>query len=56
MSALARVGRRAGTRELFANMLARRNAAGLLSEDLRHEHRRDLGQPARRAYSMVGLM
>ena len=44
IDALAAVGRREEARELFENMLARRNPAGLLSEDLDARDGRALGQ------------
>ena len=55
ISALARVGRRDEARDLFENMLARRNRAGLLSEDL-DPATGELWGNFPQTYSMVGLI
>jgi GH15 family glucan-1,4-alpha-glucosidase len=55
IDALALVGRRDEARALFANMLARRNAAGLLSEDL-DAKTGELWGNFPQTYSMVGLI
>jgi GH15 family glucan-1,4-alpha-glucosidase len=55
IDALALVGRRDEARELFANMLTRRNAAGLLSEDL-DAKTGELWGNIPQTYSMVGLI
>ncbi|TMA33865.1 MAG: glycoside hydrolase family 15 protein [Deltaproteobacteria bacterium] len=55
IDALAAVGRREEARALFANMLARRNPAGLLSEDLDGKTG-ELWGNLPQTYSMVGLI
>jgi len=55
IDALAAVGRREEARALFANMLARRNPAGLLSEDL-DAKTGELWGNIPQTYSMVGLI
>jgi GH15 family glucan-1,4-alpha-glucosidase len=55
IDALAAVGRRDEARALFVNMLARRNAAGLLSEDLDAKSG-ELWGNLPQSYSMVGLI
>ena len=55
IDALAAVGRREEARELFSNMLARRNSAGLLSEDLDHDTGELWGNYPQ-TYSLVGLI
>jgi len=55
IDALAAVGRGAEARELFENMLARRNALGLLSEDI-DVHTGELWGNLPQTYSMVGLI
>ena len=55
IDALALVGRRDEARALFANMLTRRNAAGLLSEDL-DAKTGELWGNFPQTYSMVGLI
>ena len=46
IDALAALGRKEEAREMFADLLARRNAFGLLSEDIHPIDRRAVGQPA----------
>jgi GH15 family glucan-1,4-alpha-glucosidase len=55
VDALASLGRREEARELFENMLARRNRLGLLSEDLAVESG-ELWGNFPQTYSMVGLI
>jgi GH15 family glucan-1,4-alpha-glucosidase len=55
IDALAAVGRRGEARALFANMLARRNTAGLLSEDLDVDSG-ELWGNFPQTYSLVGLI
>ena len=55
VDALAAVGRKEEARELFENMLAKRNAVGLLSKDLDTESR-ELWGNFPQTYSMVGLI
>jgi GH15 family glucan-1,4-alpha-glucosidase len=55
IDALAAVGRREEARDLFANMLARRNPAGLLSEDL-DANTGELWGNFPQTYSLVGLI
>jgi len=55
IDALHAMGRRDEARELFENMLARRNGAGLLSEDLDPESGEAWGNFPQ-TYSMVGLI
>ena len=55
IDALVAVGRQHEARELFANLLARRNAAGLLSEDI-HPNTGDLWGNYPQTYSLVGLI
>jgi len=55
ISALAALGRREEARELFENMLARRNSAGLLSEDI-DPKTGELWGNLPQTYSMVGLI
>ena len=55
INALAAVGRHAEARELFENMLARRNALGLLSEDL-DPKTGELWGNFPQTYSMVGII
>jgi GH15 family glucan-1,4-alpha-glucosidase len=55
IDALAALGRRKEARELFENMLARRNRLGLLSEDLDPESG-ELWGNFPQTYSMVGLI
>jgi GH15 family glucan-1,4-alpha-glucosidase len=55
IDALALVGRRDEARALFANMLTRRNAAGLLSEDL-DAKTGELWGNFPQTYSLVGLI
>ncbi len=55
IGALAAVGRRDEARELFENMLARRNHAGLLSEDV-DPGSGELWGNIPQTYSMVGLI
>ncbi|MGH7336335.1 MAG: glycoside hydrolase family 15 protein, partial [Myxococcota bacterium] len=55
IDALALVGRRDEARALFANMLTKRNAAGLLSEDL-DARTGELWGNIPQSYSMVGLI
>jgi GH15 family glucan-1,4-alpha-glucosidase len=55
IDALAALGRREEARELFENMLARRNRLGLLSEDLDPESG-ELWGNFPQTYSMVGLI
>ena len=53
--ALAAVGRKEEARKLFENMLAKRNAVGLLSEDLDTKSG-ELWGNFPQTYSMVGLI
>ena len=46
IDALAALDRKEEAREMFADLLARRNAFGLLSEDIHPDERRAVGQPA----------
>jgi GH15 family glucan-1,4-alpha-glucosidase len=55
LDALARVGRVAEARELFENMLARRNPLGLLSEDV-HPQTGELWGNYPQTYSLVGII
>ncbi|HSC60933.1 MAG TPA: glycoside hydrolase family 15 protein [Rhizomicrobium sp.] len=55
IDSLAAVGRVDEARALYENLLARRNAAGLLSEDL-HPHTGELWGNFPQAYSLVGLV
>lgn len=55
LDALAKVGRREEARELFENMLARRNHLGLLSEDV-HPHTGELWGNYPQTYSLVGII
>jgi len=55
IDALARVGRRDEARELFNNMLGRRNSLGLLSEDL-DPRTGELWGNFPQTYSMVGII
>ncbi len=55
IDALAAIGRKAEARELFENMLAHRNHAGLLSEDIDPETG-ELWGNFPQTYSMVGLI
>jgi GH15 family glucan-1,4-alpha-glucosidase len=55
VGALAALGRREEARELFENMLCRRNRAGLLSEDLAGESG-ELWGNFPQTYSLVGLI
>lgn len=55
IEALAAVGRRDEARELFENLLARRNHAGLLSEDI-DVKTGELWGNFPQTYSMVGLI
>jgi GH15 family glucan-1,4-alpha-glucosidase len=55
IGALAAIGRREEARELFENMLARRNRAGLLSEDV-DPVSGELWGNLPQTYSMVGLI
>jgi GH15 family glucan-1,4-alpha-glucosidase len=55
IDSLASVGRADEARRLFENLLAQRNAAGLLSEDL-HPQTRELWGNFPQAYSLVGLI
>ena len=55
VEALAAVGRQQEARELFENMLARRNRLGLLSEDL-DPATGELWGNFPQTYSMVGLV
>jgi GH15 family glucan-1,4-alpha-glucosidase len=55
IDALAATGRRDDAREIFENLLAHRNAVGLLSEDL-HPQTKDLWGNFPQAYSLVGLV
>ncbi len=55
INALASVGRREEARELFENMLARRNSLGLLSEDL-DVTTGELWGNFPQSYSMVGIV
>jgi GH15 family glucan-1,4-alpha-glucosidase len=55
IGALAAIGRRGEARELFENMLARRNRAGLLSEDIDPADGSLWGNLPQ-TYSMVGLI
>ncbi|HEU4429562.1 MAG TPA: glycoside hydrolase family 15 protein, partial [Myxococcota bacterium] len=55
IGALAALGRREEARELFENMLARRNSAGLLSEDI-DPKTGELWGNLPQTYSMVGLI
>jgi GH15 family glucan-1,4-alpha-glucosidase len=55
IDALARVGRRAEARELFENMLERRNPLGLLSEDI-DPTSGELWGNFPQTYSMVGII
>ncbi|HEX2485435.1 MAG TPA: glycoside hydrolase family 15 protein, partial [Myxococcota bacterium] len=55
VDALHALGRRAEARDLFENMLARRNGAGLLSEDLDPATGEPWGNLPQ-TYSMVGLI
>jgi GH15 family glucan-1,4-alpha-glucosidase len=55
IDALARIGRREEAREIFEALLARRNAVGLLSEDL-HPATGELWGNFPQTYSMVGVI
>jgi pentatricopeptide repeat protein len=55
INALAALGRREEARELFEHMLARRNNAGLLSEDI-DPATGELWGNIPQSYSMVGLI
>ncbi len=55
IDALAAVGRQREARELFTNLLARRNNAGLLSEDI-DPHSGELWGNYPQTYSLVGLI
>ena len=55
IDALAAVGRRREARELFCNMLERRNDLGLLSEDLDPDTG-ELWGNFPQTYSMVGIV
>jgi GH15 family glucan-1,4-alpha-glucosidase len=55
IDSLAAVGRQEEARALYENLLSRRNAAGLLSEDL-HPQTGDLWGNFPQAYSLVGLI
>ncbi len=55
IDALTRVGRIEEARELFNNMLARRNSLGLLSEDIDHKTG-ELWGNFPQTYSMVGII
>ena len=55
IDSLAAVGRVDEARALYENLLSRRNAAGLLSEDL-HPHTGELWGNFPQAYSLVGLI
>ncbi len=55
LDALARVGRKEEARELFENMLARRNHLGLLSEDV-HPATGELWGNYPQTYSLVGII
>ena len=55
VDALAAVGRKDEARALFRNLLARRNAAGLLSEDIDPKDGTMWGNFPQ-TYSMVGLI
>jgi pentatricopeptide repeat protein len=55
IGALAAVGRHEEAREMFCNMLARRNALGLLSEDL-DPVSGELWGNFPQTYSMVGIV
>lgn len=55
IDSLAAVGRHDEARKLFENMLAHRNPAGLLSEDL-HPQTKELWGNFPQAYSLVGLI
>ncbi|TDU25593.1 GH15 family glucan-1,4-alpha-glucosidase [Panacagrimonas perspica] len=55
LDALAKVGRRDEARELFENMLARRNHLGLLSEDV-HPQTGELWGNYPQTYSLVGII
>ncbi|HEX7636852.1 MAG TPA: glycoside hydrolase family 15 protein [Burkholderiaceae bacterium] len=55
VDALARVGRREEAREAFEALLARRNPAGILSEDM-NPHTGELWGNFPQTYSMVGII
>lgn len=55
LDALARVGRAGEARELFENMLSRRNHVGLLSEDV-HPQTGELWGNYPQTYSLVGII
>jgi GH15 family glucan-1,4-alpha-glucosidase len=55
INALASIGRRDEARELFEDLLSRRNAMGLLSEDL-HPQTGELWGNFPQTYSMVGIV
>jgi GH15 family glucan-1,4-alpha-glucosidase len=55
INALASIGRRDEARELFEDLLSRRNAMGLLSEDL-HPRTGELWGNFPQTYSMVGIV
>jgi pentatricopeptide repeat protein len=55
IDALAKVGRREEARDLFENMLARRNHLGLLSEDV-HPQTGELWGNYPQTYSLVGII
>jgi GH15 family glucan-1,4-alpha-glucosidase len=55
IDALARIGRKDEAREIFEALLARRNAVGLLSEDL-HPQSGELWGNFPQTYSMVGVI
>jgi len=55
INALASVGRREEARELFEDLLSRRNSLGLLSEDL-HPQSGELWGNFPQTYSMVGIV
>jgi GH15 family glucan-1,4-alpha-glucosidase len=55
IDALARIGRKQQAREIFEALLASRNAAGLLSEDL-HPVSGELWGNFPQTYSMVGVI
>jgi GH15 family glucan-1,4-alpha-glucosidase len=55
IDALAAIGRRDEARELFADLLSRRNAFGILSEDI-HPVTGELWGNLPQTYSMAGIV
>ena len=55
IDALALLGRKAEAREMFADLMKRRNAFGLLSEDI-HPHTGELWGNVPQTYSMAGII